>query len=187
MKSAAKRLATTSSSEASVWRKRPSSNFEEKLYLFLRGPTRPSGVRSTRPSAPSSRTAVSARAAREREAAPELSSGRDDAAREADRARLLREASSVRRPRGDDAAAKTASGVCREGAPSGRGRPRCWGGLWLSVTCSAFGRFGARPRGSAPRSRCCSARNCASLRGVRASLCPGATSLNIRPSVSKTR
>ena len=35
MKSAAKRLATTSSSEASVWRKRPSSNFEEKLYVFF--------------------------------------------------------------------------------------------------------------------------------------------------------
>ena len=62
---------------------------------------------------------MSARAAREREAAPELSSGRDGAAREAERARLLREASSVRRPRGD-AAAKTASGVCREGAPSGQ-------------------------------------------------------------------
>ena len=61
------------------------------------------------------RAAVSARAARERAAAPELSSGRDGAAREAERARLLREASSVRRPRGD-AAAKTASGDCREGA-----------------------------------------------------------------------
>ena len=31
---------------------------------------------------------------------------------------------------------------------------------------SEIGRFGARPMGSAPRSRCCSARNCASLRGV---------------------
>ena len=71
---------------------------------------------------------------------------------------MLREASSVRRPRGD-AAAKTASGVCREGAPSGRGRPRCWGGLWLSVTCSAFGRcwltagFGAPSRCSARKGR----------------------------------
>ncbi len=76
------------------------------------------------------RGAVAARAAKDREAAPELSSGRDGADREPERSRLLREAASVKRPRGD-AAAKTASGVCREGAPSGRGRPRCWGGLWL--------------------------------------------------------
>ena len=88
---------------------------------------------------------MSARAAREREAAPELSSGRDGAAREAERARLLREASSVRRPRGD-AAAETASGVFWEGAPSGRGRPRCWGGLWLSVTCSEFAGWRAAAR-----------------------------------------
>ena len=50
------------------------------------------------------RGAVAARAARDREDAPELSSGRDGADREAERARLLREAASVKRPRGDTAA-----------------------------------------------------------------------------------
>ena len=49
------------------------------------------------------RGAVAARAARDRDAAPELSSGRDGADREAERARLLREAASVKRPRGDAA------------------------------------------------------------------------------------
>ena len=49
------------------------------------------------------RGAVAARAARDREDAPELSSGRDGADREAERSRLLREAASVKRPRGDAA------------------------------------------------------------------------------------
>jgi hypothetical protein len=117
---------------------RPSSNFEEKALLILESADE--AVRCAIDEASGAkfkdvkqvRAAVSARAAREREAAPELSSRRGATgpiATQAELARLLR----------DDAAAKTASGV-REGAPSGRGRPRCWGGLWLSVTCSAFGR-----------------------------------------------
>ena len=108
--------------------KRPSSNFEEKLYLFLRGPTRPSGVRSTRPSAPSSRTAVSARAAREREAAPELSSGRDGAAREGSaRGRCARRSPSVGR-------AATRRRRPRR-AFVGRGRLRGEGGLGVGAAC----------------------------------------------------
>ena len=89
---------------------------------------------------------MSVRAAREREAAPELSLGRDGAAREGS-ARGCCARFSVRRPRGDDAAAKTASGVCREGAPSGRVNPLSWGGLWLSVTCSEFAGWRTAARG----------------------------------------
>ena len=70
------------------------------------------------------RAAVPARAAREREAAPG-SSRRGATGPIASGAR----AAAARR-RGGEAA----SGVCREGAPAGRGAP-CWGGLWLSVTC----------------------------------------------------
>ena len=49
------------------------------------------------------RAAVAARAAKDRADAPELASGRDGADREAERSRLLREAASVKRPRGDAA------------------------------------------------------------------------------------
>ena len=72
----------------------------------------------------------------EREAAPERSSGRDGAAREAERARLLREASSVRRPRGD-AAAKRRRLVERVGRLSG-------GGAFGAREASVLGRLVAK-------------------------------------------
>ena len=98
---------------------------------FLRGPTRPSGVRSTRPSAPSSRTAVSARAAREREAAPEISSGRDGAAREGS-ARVV--ARGVVRP---SAARRRRGGEDRVGRLSG-------GGAFGAREASVLGRLVAK-------------------------------------------
>ena len=105
----------TSSSEASVWRRAAFFELRRKALLIFESADE--AVRCAIDEAFGAkfkdvkqvRAAVPARAAREREAAPELSSGRDGAAREAERARLLREASSLRRPRGD-AAAKTASG-----------------------------------------------------------------------------
>ena len=79
---------------------------------------------------------MSARAAREREAAPELSSGRDGADREAERSRLLREASSVKRPRGD-AAAKRRRLADRVGRLSG-------GGAFGAREASVLGRLVAK-------------------------------------------
>ena len=119
MKSAAKRLATTSSSEASVWRRAAFFELRRKALLSFE----------------SADEAV--RCAIDEAFGAKFKDGRVGAgrAREAERARLLREASSLRRPRGD-AAAKTASGVCREGAPSGRGGARCWGGLWAKLWLS---------------------------------------------------
>ena len=75
---------------------------------------------------------MSARAAREREAVQELSSGRDGAAREAERARLLREASSVRRPRG-----RRRGGEDRVGRLSG-------GGTFGAREASVLGRLVAK-------------------------------------------
>ena len=118
-------MATASSSEASVWRRAAFFELRRKaLLIFERADE---AVRCAIDEASGAkfkdvkqvRAAVPARAARERSGAGALlSAGRDGADCEAERARLLR----------DDAAAKTASGVCPEGAPSGRGRPRCWGG-----------------------------------------------------------
>ena len=88
MKSAAKRLATTSSSEASVWRRAAFFELRRKALLIFESADE--AVRCAIDEAFGAkfkdvkqvRAAVSARAAREREAAPELSSGRDGAARE---------------------------------------------------------------------------------------------------------
>ena len=80
------------------------------------------------------REAVAARAAKDRADAPELaSSGRDGADREAERSRLLREAASVKRPRGDAAAKRVGrlSGARRAIGGAGaacRGAGRRFGG-----------------------------------------------------------
>ena len=89
------------------------------------------------------REAVAARAAKDREAAPELASGRDGADREAERSRLLREASSVKRPRGD-AAAKRRRLVERVGRLSG-------GGAFGAREASVLGRLQAAVVTCAPR------------------------------------
>ena len=82
------------------------------------------------------RGAVAARAARDRDAAPELSSGRDGADREAERARLLREAASVKRPRGD-AAVKRRRLADRVGRLAG-------GGAFGAREASVLGRLVAK-------------------------------------------
>ena len=82
------------------------------------------------------RAAVAARAARDREDAPELSSGRDGADREAERSRLLREAASVKRPRGD-VAAKRRRLADRVGRLSG-------GGAFGAREASVLGRLVAK-------------------------------------------
>ena len=82
------------------------------------------------------RAAVAARAAKDREAAPELSSGRDGADREAERSRLLREAASVKRPRGD-AAVKRRRLADRVGRLSG-------GGAFGAREASVLGRLVAK-------------------------------------------
>ena len=82
------------------------------------------------------RAAVAARAARDREAAPELSSGRDGADREAERSRLLREAAAVKRPRGD-AAVKRRRLVERVGRLAG-------GGAFGAREASVLGRLVAK-------------------------------------------
>ena len=82
------------------------------------------------------RAAVAARAARDREDAPELASGRDGADREAERSRLLREAASVKRPRGD-AAVKRRRLVDRVGRLAG-------GGAFGAREASVLGRLVAK-------------------------------------------
>ncbi len=82
------------------------------------------------------RGAVAARAARDREDAPELSSGRDGADREAERSRLLREAAAVKRPRGD-AAVKRRRLVDRVGRLAG-------GGAFGAREASVLGRLVAK-------------------------------------------
>ena len=72
MKSAAKRLATTSSSEASVWRRAAFFELRRKALLIFESADE--AVRCVIDEAFGAKfmTAVSARAAREREAAPDL-------------------------------------------------------------------------------------------------------------------
>ena len=115
MKSAAKRLATTSSSEASVWRRAAFFELRRKALLIFESADE--AVRCAIDEAFGAKFKdgrVGAGRARAGSGAGALvGSGQRGTRRE--RARSLREASSVRRPRGD-AAAKTASGVCREGA-----------------------------------------------------------------------
>ena len=82
------------------------------------------------------RGAVAARAERDREDAPELSSGRDGADREAERSRLLREAASVKRPRGD-VAVKRRRLADRVGRLSG-------GGAFGAREASVLGRLVAK-------------------------------------------
>ena len=133
MKSAAKRLATTSSSEASVWRRAAFFELRRKaLLIFERADE---AVRCAIDEAFGAkfkdvkqvRAAVSARAAREREAAPELSSGRDGAAREAARGCCARRRPSVGR-------AATRRRRPRR-AFVGRGRLRGEGGLGVGAAC----------------------------------------------------
>ena len=113
MKSAAKRLATTSSSEASVWRRAAFFELRRKALLIFESADE--AVRCAIDEAFGAKfkdgRVGAGRARAGSGAGALLSAGRDGADREAERARLLR----------DDAAAKTASGVCREGAPSGEG------------------------------------------------------------------
>ena len=82
------------------------------------------------------RGAVAARAARDRDAAPELASGRDGADREAERSRLLREAAAVKRPRGD-AAVKRRRLADRVGRLAG-------GGAFGAREASVLGRLVAK-------------------------------------------
>ena len=134
MKLAAKRLATTSSSEASVWRRAAFFELRSKALLIFESADE--AVRCAIDEAFGAkfkdvkqvRAAVSARAAREREAAPELSSGRDGAAREGSargccarrRPSVGRAATRRRRPRR---------------AFVGRGRLRGEGGLGVGAAC----------------------------------------------------
>ena len=82
------------------------------------------------------REAVAARAAKDRADAPELSSGRDGADREAEHSRLLREAASVKRPRGD-AAVKRRRLADRVGRLAG-------GGAFGAREASVLGRLVAK-------------------------------------------